>query len=332
MLVRIITLLGGISILIYGLNLISVNTESLAVGKVKRLIRCTVKTPIGGFLTGLVVSGVTQSSVAVNVVAVGLVETGVIPLCSAFAVIMGANVGTTVTAQLISVSGSIGGLVGAIASIIGLLTGFCKNNTVKNTSNAIMGLGILFTGLSVITTSVKGLTSAVWFQKIFLSEYPLLSFLNGMVLTGITQSSSAITGVMVVLGASGVMQFTNSAFIILGCNVGSCFFVVLSSLNKNEQARRASLFNLLFNLFGAIIFIPVLFFWGEWLSSIFALNSRGIGGAIADFHTIFNFACSIITFPFLRLIEKLTLKIIPPKNTSQNKKAKSFTVKSVRFN
>lgn len=333
MVTRIITLFGGIAILIFGFNLISANTERLAEGRAKNIIRKNLKTPIGGLLTGTVVAGVTQSSVAVSVIAVSLVEAGTISFRSSAVVIMGANVGTTVTAQLLSLSGASGGIIGSIASIIGLLLSFSKNKTVKRLSNSVMGLGVLFAGLSIMTTSVKGLISAVWFRKIFLVESPFLLFLNGMVLTGITQSSSAVTGVTVILGASKIMPFTSATFFTLGANVGSCFFVVLSSLNKNVNARRSALFNLIFNLSGAILFFPFLLMFGEGITHLF-VKERGVGGAIADFHTVFNLVCALVFFPFLGLFEKLIIKITSNngKNCNQNRKRKSFTANIPRFN
>lgn len=311
MITELLILFGGIALLVFGLNLISKNSESLAEEKFSKTIRNCVKTPIGGLLTGTVVAGVTQSSLAVSVIAVGLVEVGVISFSSSAAVIMGANIGTTVTAQLISLSGKSGTLIGSICLIIGLLTGFCKNSTLKKIGNAVVGLGVLFTGLSVMATSLKGMVGYGWFKNIFLTDNPFLLFLNGTVLTGITQSSSAITGIIVLLANENLITVKNSAFITLGANIGSCFFVVLSSLSKSREARRSSVFNLLFNFSGALLFFPITYFFGDSISLLLLRGGRTFGKAIADFHTAFNLICALVFFPLLGVFEKIIKKIIP---------------------
>lgn len=322
---QIIILLGGIAIFIYGLKIISEVTQSSVSGGVKNRIASFTKTPIRGVLTGAAVSAITQSSVAVNVITVGLVEGGVISFFASSAVIMGANIGTTVTAQIISASAFGGGVIGAIVSIIGLLANFSKNNRIKSASEILMGLGVLFAGLSIMSKSVAHLGGYYWFQKIFLIKNPFLLFLNGMVTTGITQSSSAVTGITVLLANGGLIDFKSSAFITLGSNVGSCFAVVITSLNKSVEGRRAAVFNLAFNLFGSLLFFPVLYFFGDALTLRILSKNKSVGKAIADFHTLFNIICTVVALPILKFLTLIIEKLVKdtpktsPKNTSRIK-------------
>lgn len=325
MISQIIILLGGIAIFIYGLKIISEVTQSAVSGGVKNRIVLFTKTPIRGVLTGAAVSAITQSSVAVNVITVGLVESGVISFFASSAVIMGANIGTTVTAQIISASSFGGGVIGAIVSIIGLLANFSKNSRVKGASEILMGLGVLFAGLSIMSKSVAHLGGYYWFQKIFLIKNPFLLFLNGMVTTGITQSSSAITGIIVLLANGGLIDFKSSAFITLGSNVGSCFAVVIASLNKSVEGRRAAVFNLAFNLFGSLLFFPVLYFFGDVITPIMRKN-KSVGKAIADFHTLFNIICTVIALPLLKLLTLAIEKLV--KDTQKTSYHKPNRIKS----
>ncbi len=313
MISQIIILLGGIAIFIYGLKRVSEVTQSVVSGGVKNRIVALTKTPIRGVLTGATVSAITQSSVAVNVITVGLVEGGIISFFASSAVIMGANIGTTVTAQIISASAFGGGVVGAIVSIIGLLGNFSKNNRIKSASEILMGLGVLFAGLSVMSKSVAYLGGYYWFQKIFLIKNPFVLFLNGMVTTGITQSSSAITGITVLLANAELIDFKSSAFITLGSNVGSCFAVVVTSLNKSVEGRRAAVFNLAFNLLGSILFFPILYFYGDVLASSVLCENKSVGKAIADFHTLFNISCTILALPILKFLTLMIEKLVKDK-------------------
>lgn len=304
-----ITLLGGIALFSYGLTLLAGATKNLTEGKNGKIVAGFCKRPVGGLLTGAVVSAITQSSVAVNFIAVEMVQTKVLGFYQAAAVIMGANIGTTATAQIVSAVGYKSGVVGAITSIIGLLLGFFDNKTIKNFSLALLGLGVLFAGFSQMQSGTKGLSSSEWFTYLLLIKNPVVLFLVGMIFTGITQSSSALTGLTVALANCHLIDFPSAAYLTLGSNVGSCFSVVILSLGKEQRAIQTAVFNLVFNLLGSAIFFPLVFFWGDALT---ALISRGktVGKAIADFHTLFNLACAIIFLPFLKILTSAVQAIV----------------------
>ena len=317
MFLKLLTAFGGIALFIFGLKLIGGTTEVLALKKPKRVIQRIVKTRTGAFLTGVTVSGLSQSSAVVNLLAVEFVEKKIIPLATSFAIIMGANVGTTMTAQLVSLSGIGGNAIGAIASIIGLLIGFSKNSSLKVIGNSIAGLGVLFAGLSALSTSVTALSEFEAFNRLFLIENPLVLYLNGLMLTSLVQSSSAITGVMVMLANVGLISFQSSVYLTLGSNVGSCFIVVFLSLNKSKDARRSAFFNLLFNFLGSIIFFPIFYIFEKDLAYLF-LNANSVGRAIANFHTVFNLICSLLFLPFVNTFEKVAYKVLKQKRKGKS--------------
>ena len=330
----IVTLLGGLAVFVFGLKCISHGSESLIVGKKTESFSRLVKNPICGVLTGATVAGVTQSSVAVSFITVGLVEAGVIPFSFSAPIIMGANIGTTVTAQLISLSGGVGGIVGAFSSIIGLLLGFSKNNRLKTLGETSIGLGLLFAGLDIMDSSITGLLSYGWFTWLFTASNPLALFLNAMVLTSVIQSSSAVTGITVILANKGVVDFNSAVFLTLGSNVGSCFSVILASLDKSIEARKASCFNLCFNLLGAVLFFPFVLFCGDKITELFFTSGENIGRAIANFHTVFNLICAVVFLPFSKRLTNLISRIVTkePKRAKYKVFYKTFKNKIRRFN
>lgn len=328
-----ITLFGGIAIFLYGLKNISSGTESLITNTKTNALSALEGRPIAGALLGMAVAGVTQSSVAISFITVSLVEVGALSFAASAPIIIGANVGTTVTAQLVSLSGGGGSAIGAISSIIGLLTAFCKKDWVKRIGEVAFGLGFVFAGLSIMDTSIHSLVGYGWFKSLFLLSSPIVLFLNGLILTAVVQSSSAVTGITVLLASSGLVDFKTAVFLTLGSNVGSCFSVIVASLNKSLQARRASLFNLLFNLLGAVIFFPILLIFGNVAESLFLAFSTSLGRAIANFHTVFNLVCALLFMPFCGKLTSLIAKVVTDKRPVMKNREdnKTFTSKSRRF-
>lgn len=330
MISQVLALFGGVAIFIYGLTGISRATESVAESDGLRSVTSKIRSPILAFLLGILVAGVTQSSVAVSVITVSLVECGLTSFYLSAAIIMGANVGTTATAQLISLTGLEGCVIGSLSAIIGLLLSFSKNPRNKTVGDALMGLGFLFAGLSSMTTAISGLRGYRWFTRIFTIKSPVILFLNGVLLTAVMQSSSAVTGISVILAKLNAVTFTSSAFLTLGSNVGSCFAVVVTSLNKNTEARRAAFFNLFFNLLGAVLFFPVLYFFGDWITALFLSGVKDLSRAIANFHTVFNLLCSLIFLPVLKPLTKL-LSVIISDGKPKLRLSKTFGNKSTNF-
>ena len=200
--------------------------------------------------------------------------------------------------------------------------------------DALVGLGLIFAGLSVMDTEIVNLVYFGWFKSLFLIQSPFVLFLNGMIMTAVVQSSSAITGITVLLAGNGLVSFKSAVYLTLGSNVGSCFSVVFASVTKSIQAKRASVFNLVFNMLGAIIFFPFVLICGDGLTSLFLKNSLDVGRAIANFHTVFNLSCAIIFLPIYLKLTNFIEKIVTqkPKIAKQRVKCKTFTGKIRRFN
>lgn len=314
--------LGGITLFLLGLKFISENMENLSSNKVKNLIRNFTKNKYVGVLTGAGVTALVQSSIATNVIVVGFVSSGIITFYSGSAVIMGSNIGTTITAHLVSLSQSslfnitaLGSLIG----FIGFLISFSKNKNASLFGNVLTGFCMIFLGLDVISNGVEFFKNYEFFRAIFLVKNDVLLFLNGLVITAIVQSSSAVSSVIIILASNGLVDFSSAIFLILGANVGTCLPVIVASLNKSEDALKTAFFNLLFNVVGVLIlFFPLTLFKGQ-ITLCFNLFSNGIEKQIANFHTLFNLFVTVVFLPFLKyftaFIDFLFLKF---KQTSKN--------------
>ncbi len=305
--------LGGIALFLLGLKFMSENMEKLTGEKMKLILGGCTKNKYLGVLTGTFTTAVLQSSVATNIILVGFVSNGLISFYQASAVIMGTNIGTTMTAQLVSLSGNTSFDItafGAIMVFIGFLLSLSKNQNHMNVGNVMMGFGMLFFGLNVVSECIAVFKSYEVFCNIFLVKNSLLLFFNGILITAIVQSSSAVTSLMIILASNGLLNFENSMFLILGTNIGTCFAVIFASLNKSLEGRQTAFFNLAFNIFGSIIlFIPLCLFKSQ-IACFFSLFSNGIERQIANFHTLFNTTVTLVLLPILKPFTTLISKII----------------------
>lgn len=306
-LVELLTLAGGVCVFSYGLKKLSREAGRLFGGRLGVFVRSATKTRIGGVAAGALSTAVLQSSVAVNVVAVTLVEKGIIDFASCCAVIMGTNVGTTVTAQLVSLSSVFDfdvGIIGSVALITGSLLVVISDDgrraRLKNAGGSVIGLGFMFTGLSALSVSVATFSRYEWFVGLFKIRSPLVLFLNGLVVTAVLQSSSAVTSMIILLSASGLITFDRAAMIILGANAGSCLPVWFAATDMGDEARKSTFFNFAFNLFGALVFIPPLCIFGEKIDLFPYFSFPNVGKAIADFHTFFNVITTVGVLPVLK--------------------------------
>ena len=307
----ILLLLGGIAFFLFGLKFMSENTEEICGNKMEKLIKNFTKNRFSSVLTGAVSTAILQSSVATNVIIVGFTSSGILSFYSACSLVMGSNIGTTITAQLVSLSGSGFDItaIGALISFIGFIFTFTKNEKLQKLGMIMAGFGMLFFGLSVISDSVSVLKNNRYVRAFFLVKNPLLLLFNGILITAIVQSSSAVTGVMIVLASNGLIGFEGSMFLILGANVGCCFSVILASKDKPSEAKAVAVFNLLFNVFGnVLLFLPLALF-SEEVSLAFLNFSGGIERAIANFHTLFNVTVCMVILPVIKPFSNLALKI-----------------------
>ncbi|MBE5733614.1 MAG: Na/Pi cotransporter family protein [Clostridiales bacterium] len=330
MLWNIFFMFGGVAAMMLGMKTMGSALEQVAGGGMKKLLGKVTSNRFAGVGVGIAVTSIIQSSTATTVMLVGFVNVGLLTLVQATNVIMGANIGTTVTAHIVSLSG-VGAIdIGAIAAMIGcigiLMAMLIKNEKVENIGNILAGLGLIFVGLEFISTYAKkimfidGSTPYPWVEMIFQADhFPLLLIVIGIVLTALVHSSSTITSLMVVLASIGVLSFENALFLALGSNIGTCITSILSSAGTNVNAKRTAIVHLLFNTFGCLIFIIPLWILKSQVGGIFASMSNDVGQQIAIFHTLFNILTTLILLPFAKYVVKLACIIIPEKQVEDSK-------------
>ncbi len=324
---------GGVAAMMLGMKVMGGALEQIAGGGMKKLLGKVTTNRFAGVGVGLAVTSIIQSSTATTVMLVGFVNIGLLTLVQATNVIMGANIGTTVTAHIVSLSG-IGAIdIGAIAAMIGcigiLMAMLIKNEKVVNIGNILAGLGLIFVGLEFISTYAKkimfmddGLPYG-WVEMIFQGDHnPLLLILIGIVLTALVHSSSTITSLMVVLASIKVLPFGNALFLALGSNIGTCITSILSSAGTNVNAKRTAIVHLLFNTFGCVLFIVPLWILKGQVTNLFASMSSDVGQQIAIFHTLFNVVTTAILLPFTKYVVKLACVLIPEKKTQEENRYK----------
>lgn len=302
---------GGLGMFLYGMNVMADGLQKSAGDRMKHLLEFLTRNRLMGILVGAGVTAIIQSSSATTVMVVGFVNAGLMTLVQAVGVIMGANIGTTIMAWLVSMSewGAMlkpeffAPLLIGIGAFILL---FAKKEKAKDVSEILIGFGVLFIGLSFMSDSITPYREAPIFSEAFrvLGSNPILGILTGLVVTAIIQSSSASVGILQTLAANGVVNWSSAIFITLGQNIGTCVTALLSSLGANKTAKRAAVIHLLFNVIGAIVFGVVMFivfsFSRTWALS--QVNSVGI----SVFHTVFNVLNTILLYPFGNLLVKIS--------------------------
>lgn len=324
---------GGVAAMMIGMKVMGSALEQVAGGGMKKLLGKVTSNRFAGVGVGIAVTSIIQSSTATTVMLVGFVNIGLMTLVQATNVIMGANIGTTVTAHIVSLSGVGQVDIGAIAAMIGcigiLMAMLIKNEKVENIGNILAGLGLIFVGLEFISTYAKlimfveGDKTAphAWVQFLFQGEhFPLLLILIGIVLTALVHSSSTITSLMVVLASIEVLTFENALFLALGSNIGTCITSIMSSAGTHVNAKRTAIVHLLFNTFGCIIFIAPLWIWKGEVTAFFSSMSSDVGQQIAIFHTLFNVVTTLVLLPFAQYVVKLACLIIPEKKTEEDER------------
>ena len=319
---------GGVAAMMFGMKIMGGGLEHVAGGGMKKMLGKVTSNRLAGVGVGVAVTSIIQSSTATTVMLVGFVNIGLLTLVQATNVIMGANIGTTVTAHIVSLSG-VGAIdVGAIAAMIGcigvLIAMLVKNEKAVNIGNILGGLGLIFVGLEFISTYAKkimfidAITPHAWVETIFMADhFPLLLILIGIILTALVHSSSTITSLMVVLASIGVLPFENALFLALGSNIGTCITSIMSSAGTSVNAKRTAFVHLTFNTFGCLLFIVPLWILKDNVRQIFASMSNDVGQQIAIFHTLFNVATTLILLPFSQYVVKLVCLLIPDKKVEE---------------
>ncbi|MBQ7859347.1 MAG: Na/Pi cotransporter family protein [Faecalibacterium sp.] len=318
---NVFTLMGGIAMFLYGMDLMGKSLEQTAGSKLQGILSKMTSNPVKGLLLGLAVTAVIQSSGATTVMAVGFVNSGLMTLSQAIGVIMGANIGTTVTGWLLSLSGLEGESFltqmlnpDAWSPILGFVGIFmymiCKG--VKHGVGKIMlGFAILMFGMDTMTTAMKPLAGEPWFMELFLSfQNPILGMIAGAVLTAVLQSSSAAVGILQALSATGAVTYSSAMPIIMGQNIGTTITALLSSTGANKNAKRTAFVHLYFNLIGSVVFLVGFYALNAVLKFSF-FNAQIDTFGIAIVHTAFNVITTALLLPFNKMLEKLAIATVP---------------------
>ncbi len=317
-----LNLIGGLCLFLFGMNLMGQALERRAGSGLRSLLEKMTQNRLMGLLAGLGVTAVIQSSSATTVMVVGFVNSGLMTLRQSIGVIMGANIGTTVTAWILSLSGIEGSSLlvqmfkpstfTPILALVGIiLYMFCKADKKKDTGMILLGFATLMFGMEAMSSAVSSLRNVPQFREIFLMfSNPILGVLVGAVLTGIIQSSSASVGILQALASTGQVTYGAAIPIIMGQNIGTCVTALLSSIGTNKNARRAALVHLNFNVIGATVGI-VLFYVVRAVAAPALLGQAASEWGIAVAHSIFNILCTAVLLPMGGLLEKLVLRLVP---------------------
>lgn len=311
-----IGIMGGLGLFLYGMNLMGDGLQKSAGSKLKRIIELLTSNVIMGVLVGMVVTMIIQSSSATTVMVVGFVNAGIMSLPQAIGVIMGANIGTTITAQLVSLDVD---FLAPVALGIGIVIYmFTKKPKYKHIAEILIGFGILFTGMDFMKDAVKPLAEYQGFTDMLLSfgHHPLLGVLMGFAITAIVQSSSASMGMLIALASQGLIPVTAALPILYGENIGTCVTSLISSIGATRNARRAAIMHLTFNVLGSAIFMLILS--KPIVAIVTAIDPSDAARQIANAHTLFNVINVIVLLPFNKLIVKLALKLVPETKGEQD--------------
>lgn len=304
-------LIGGLGLFLYGMTLMSDSLEKAAGAKLRGILELFTKNRYVGIIVGVVFTAIIQSSSAATVMVVSFVNAGLMTLYQAIGVIYGANIGTTVTSQLVSFNLSQYAPVFIMAGVLMLM--IFKNPTVKKAGEVVIGFGILFLGISTMSSSMGALKELPAIQNLFMSlDNRFFALLLGLMITAIVQSSSVTVSIVLLLAQQGLLPLKICFFIILGCNIGACMSAMLASLSGKKNAKRAALIHLLFNIIGSIIMAVILLIGSDWIEALIMHISGGnLGRCVANTHTIFKVFQVIILMPFMSWIVKLTYLIVP---------------------
>ncbi len=306
-----LALAGGLGLFLLGMRLMSEGIEKAAGAKLRSILEFFTTNRLTGMLVGVVFTGIIQSSSACTVMVVSFVNAGLMNLYQAAGVIFGANIGTTVTSQLVSFNLS---EIASVILLIGvLLLMFTKNRNITKFAEIIVGFGVLFLGLNNMSIAMSGLKENPHIVQLFASlTNPFLAVLLGTVLTAIIQSSSVTVSIMLLMANQGLLELPVCMYTILGCNIGACTSALLTSMTGNKDAKRAAMIHFSFNIIGTILMFAALQVALEPIkNAILAISGSNAGRFVANTHTLFKIVQVLVLLPFSDLIVKLTYLIIP---------------------
>ena len=320
-------LLGGLALFLYGMQMMSNGLDSAAGNKMKTILEKLTANRFVGVLMGALITAIIQSSSATTVMVVGFVNSGMMTLRQAVWIIMGANIGTTITGQLIALD------VGALAPLIAFIGVaamiFVKNEKVKYIGEIFAGLGILFIGMDMMGSAMKPLAESEKFVSILTTfENPILGIIAGAVFTAIIQSSSASVGILQALAGSGVIGLSGAAYVLFGQNIGTCITALLASVGTSRNAKRTTIIHIMFNVFGTIVFTTLCLLTPltAWVESSTPLDAPK---QIANLHTMFNIVTTILLLPIGTVLPKIATAILKDKDEDDGQ-ARTYHLVDIR--
>ena len=333
-LISIFKLLGGLALLIYGMKSLSTGLKKLSGSKLEQILTHVTDNAFKGLLVGFLITVATQSSATTTVIVVGLVNSGILKLRNSIPIIMGANIGTTINSQILRLANIEGNSFLALISpatiapvllIVGLII-IQKSKKAKNKDigQLVFSLGLLFTGMITMINIASSFSKLPILTDILKKlSNPILGVLAGAVVTAIVQSSAATVGILQAISTTGIMTYSTTIPIILGQNIGTCATSMIASIGGNKNARRVATVHLYFNLIGTILFLIGIYTYQHFIGFPFWNGPIDMGG-IANFHTIFNVVSTLVLFPFIKQIEKLTLITIKDKKEDEEENEEKY--------
>lgn len=310
-------LLGGLGMFLYGMKMMSDGLEKVAGDRMRRVLEVLTTNRFAAVGVGAGVTALVQSSSATTVMIIGFVNAGLMSLLQAAGIIMGANIGTTITAQLIAFK--LSDVAPFILFAGMLMTVFVKKKKIARIGEIVLGFGILFVGLSLMSDAMRPLRDNEAFRNFLINfKNPVIGVLIGAVFTAIIQSSSASVGILQSFALSGLIGLDAAVFVILGQNIGTCVTAVISAIGTSANSRRAAGIHLMFNITGTIIFLILLMLFPGIVGLIELISPTDIPRQIANFHTLFNVTVTVLLFPFTKILVKLITRIIPEKKSEQD--------------
>lgn len=337
-----LSLFGGLAMFLYGMNVMGAGLEKMSGGKLERILENLTSNPLKAVMLGAGVTAVIQSSSATTVMVVGFVNSGIMKLSQAIGIIMGANIGTTITSWLLSLTGISGGSffvqmlkpssfspILAVIGIILIMSG--KSDRKKDIGEILLGFTVLMYGMQVMSGAVEPLADVPEFTGMLtMFRNPILGVIVGALLTAIIQSSSASVGILQALSVTGAFTYGTVIPIIMGQNIGTCVTAMISAVGANKAAKRTAFVHLYFNLIGAVVFMVLFFAGNAVLNFSFTDETVGIAG-IALIHSIFNIFTTLVLLPFIKGLEKLAYLTIPMTQEEKNASVDVFTILDERF-
>lgn len=319
---------GGLGLFLFGMRLMSESIEKAAGAKLRGILEMFTTNRFLGMLVGIIFTAVIQSSSACTVMVVSFVNSGLMNLYQAAGVIFGANIGTTVTSQLVSFNLSEIAPVFLLAGILGVM--FCKRQNIVKICHIVLGFGVLFMGLSGMSSAMSGMRDMPEIVHILSSlTSPMLAILVGTVLTAVIQSSSVTVSIVLLMANQGLLELPICLFIVLGCNIGACTSALLASLNGKKDAKRAAMIHFLFNVIGtALMYLILKLAMNPVMDMLHLVSGTNSGRFVANAHTIFKIFQVIALFPFAGLIVKLTYVFVPGEDARMDDRD-NFTLKYI---